>query len=110
MRKLVTSVAIAIISFSQLQAQSNPEPSSSGRKATTRIAPNYPEFAKRMHIQGTVRVEAVVRPRGSVKSTRGLGGSPVLAEAATNPIDRWKFEPRQNETTELVGLTFAPHE
>jgi len=89
-------------------AQNNPVQPTDARKATARVAPEYPELARKMHLQGSVKVEAVVRPNGSVKSTRVLGGSPVLAQAATDAVARWKFEPRQGETTEIVELTFMP--
>lgn len=59
-----------------------------------------------MHIRGTVRVEATVRPNGAVKSTRVLGGNPVLVTAAQDAVTKWKFEPAQSETTEVVQLTF----
>src|SRR5277367_5171638 len=104
--KIAAFVAIAIISFGQLQAQSAPAPAGSGRKVTARVAPAYPELAKKMHIQGTVKVEAVVRPNGTVKSTRILGGNPVLIESASDAVKKWKFEPAQNETTEVVQLAF----
>lgn len=103
MRKIAVLVAIAIISFSQLQAQGTLTPL---RKIVTRVAPAYPELAKKMHIQGTVRVEAVVRPNGTVKSTRILGGNPVLIESASDAVKKWKFEPGQSETTEVVQLAF----
>jgi TonB family protein len=59
-----------------------------------------------MHIHGVVKVEAIVRPNGSVKTTRVLGGNPVLVDAALDAVGKWKFEPAQNETTELVQLSF----
>jgi TonB family protein len=76
------------------------------RKVSQRVAPGYPELAKKMHIHGMVRVEAVVRPNGSVRSTRILGGNPVLIEAAQDAVTKWKFEPGQSETTEVVQLSF----
>lgn len=78
----------------------------SDRKIVTRVAPTYPELAKRMHIHGVVRVEATVRPNGAVKSTRVLGGNPVLVDAAQEAIAKWKFEAAQSETTQVVQLTF----
>jgi|SRR5579862_6779915 TonB family protein len=78
----------------------------SDRKVSARVAPVYPELAKRMHIHGVVRVEATVRPNGTVKSTRVLGGNPVLVDAAQDAIGKWKFETAQSETTELVQLAF----
>jgi TonB family protein len=62
-----------------------------------------------MHIQGTVKVEAIVRPNGTVKSTRVLGGSPVLVDAASDAVKKWKFQTSQNETTEVVQLAFEDH-
>lgn len=111
MRKLASFVvvAIAIISVSQLQAQNTPVQSSAERKVTARVAPTYPELAKKMRIQGTVKVEAVVRPNGTVKSTRVVGGSPILVDAATDAVKQWKFQAAQSETTEVVQLTFETH-
>jgi len=105
-RKLNTFIVIVILSFSQLQAQSTSAPFTSERKVTERVAPTYPELAKRMRIQGTVKIEAIVRANGTVKSTRVLGGSPVLVDAATDAVKKWKFQPEQAETTEVVQLSF----
>jgi protein TonB len=80
-----------------------------GRRAIDKVAPVYPELAKRTHVRGVVRLEVVVRPNGSVKSTKVLGGSPVLIEAATDAVRRWKFEAAPDETTETVQLAFEPH-
>jgi outer membrane biosynthesis protein TonB len=45
------------------------------RRAIEKVAPVYPELAKRAHIQGAVKLEVVVRPNGSVKATTVLGGA-----------------------------------
>jgi len=105
-RKLAIAFVIAAISLSQLQAQSSPASSPPERKVTLRVTPEYPDLAKRMRIQGTVKIEAVVRPNGTVKSTRILGGSPVLVQAASDAVKNWKFQAAQSETTEVVQLTF----
>lgn len=88
-------------------AQQSGSASESGRKIATRVAPAYPPLARNLHLQGAVRIEAVVRPNGSVKSTKVLGGNPVLADAAQQAVGKWKFEPAQEETTEVVQLTFV---
>jgi|ERR1700735_282452 TonB family protein len=89
------------------QAQQSVSTSEAGRKIAIRLAPVYPQLAKNLHLQGTVKVEAVVRPNGTVKSTKVLGGNPVLADAAQQAIVKWKFEPAPEETTEVVQLTFV---
>ena len=105
-RKVAILLSIILVSLSQLQSQSAPAASSSARKITERVAPAYPELAKRMGIQGTVRVEVVVKPNGTVKSTRLLGGSPVLVDAAVDAVKKWKFQTAQNESTEVVQVAF----
>lgn len=107
MRSCVLILAlIAATASNQASAQSSTVSSTAERKIAARVAPVYPDLAKKMHIHGVVKVEAVVRPNGSVKSTRILGGNPVLIEAAQDAIGKWKFEPGQSETTEVVQLSF----
>jgi TonB family protein len=90
-------------------AQSTPNTDhTSERKVIVRTAPSYPELARKAHLQGVVKVEAVVRPNGTVKATRVVGGNPVLVLAATDAVSKWKFEPEPNETTEVIQLTFVP--
>ena len=99
-------LAVVVITINLSQAQSAGAQHNSDRKVTARVAPVYPELAKKMHIHGIVRVEAVVKANGTVKATRVLGGNPVLVDAAIEAVGKWKFEPGQSETTEIVELTF----
>jgi TonB family protein len=107
MRIRVFLITVALMAFStSLTIAQSTAPAALERKIAARVAPNYPDLAKKMHIHGVVRVEAVVRPNGSVKSTRVLGGNPVLVDAALDAVGKWKFESGQNETTEVVQLAF----
>ena len=103
---LILATVLAALMPNLASAQGSTVPSNSERKIASRVSPVYPELAKKMHIHGMVRVEAVVRPNGSVKSTRVLGGNPVLVDAAQDAVSKWKFEPGQAETTEVVQLAF----
>lgn len=89
-----------------MTAQSAPAPGNSERKVASRVAPTYPDLAKKMHMHGVVKLEAVVRPNGTVKSTRVLGGNPVLVDAAISAVGKWKFATAQGETVEVVELAF----
>lgn len=100
------SIALIVYFGSLAGAQNASGDNASGRKVSTRVPPVYPELAKKMNIHGTVRVEAVVRSNGTVKSTRVLGGNPVLGEAAENAVAKWKFDAAPSETTEVVQLAF----
>jgi protein TonB len=108
MSRLFTFVAVALVLLAGLSMAQSPAPAgNSARKVITRIAPDYPELARRMNIRGVVKIEAVVRASGSVKSTRIVGGNPVLVDAAVHAVEKWKFEPAQSESTEVVQLAFG---
>jgi len=78
------------------------------RKVISRSSPIYPDLARRMQMSGTVRVEVVVAPSGTVKSTKAMGGSPLLLKAATDAIAKWKWSSSPQESTELIELNFHP--
>jgi TonB family protein len=92
-------------SFAQQQEQTE-----SSRKVANRVMPVYPKMARVMGLKGTVRVEALVEPNGSVKSLEIKGGHPVLAEAAADAVRRWKWVPAAHETHEPVIVRFDPNE
>lgn len=76
------------------------------RKVERRVAPMYPELAKRMHIEGTVRVQVTIAPDGSVTQARTLSGNRMLAPAAEDAIKRWRFEPEAAASTENIAVDF----
>jgi TonB family protein len=80
------------------------------RKAKTKVAPAYPDLARRMNITGTVKVLVVVTPSGSLKDTKVVGGNPLLVNAAMDALKRWKFEPADTESTGTVEFKFQPQD
>jgi len=82
------------------------EASESSRRIVTKVAPTYPAVARRMQIQGNVKVAAVVAANGSVKSVEVKGGHPMLAQAAQQAVLEWKWEPSPKETREVVEIKF----
>ncbi len=78
------------------------------RRAKSRIHPSYPELARKMNITGTVKVEVVVAPNGTVKEARVVGGHPVLANAALDAAKKWRFEPASVESTGVIDFKFEP--
>ena len=80
------------------------------RKVKSRIAPTYPDIARRMNITGTVKVMVVVAPNGNIKTTKVVGGHPLLVTAAVDALKKWKFEPAADETTGTVEFKFSPQE
>jgi TonB family protein len=77
-----------------------------GRKVKTSVKPAYPDVARQLHITGTVRLEATVAPDGKVRDARVVGGSPMLAQEATNAVKKWKYEEGPKETVEVVEVVY----
>jgi TonB family protein len=103
----VVALSLGMSAFSSdlSLAQEQPE---AKRKIVSNMPPVYPELARKMQISGTVRVEAVITPNGKVKFTQVVGGSPVLAKAAVDAIEKWRWAPAPQETKELIELSFHP--
>lgn len=79
-----------------------------GRRAKSKVQPVYPELARKMNITGSVKVEVVVAPNGTVKDAKVVGGHPVLANAALDAVRKWRFEPAAAESTGVVDFKFEP--
>jgi TonB family protein len=78
------------------------------RRVLERTPAPYPALARTMALQGTVKLEVLVSPDGSVKETQIKGGHPVLAQAAINSVRHWKWEPAPHESHETVEVKFTP--
>jgi TonB family protein len=77
------------------------------RQLKLQVPPEYPEIARRMQLKGTVNAVARVRPDGTVKEVRVMGGHPLLAEALVRAVMGWRYEPASKETTEEVQFNFG---
>jgi TonB family protein len=78
------------------------------RKVVARVVPQYPEIARQMQVQGTVRIGVVVNPAGKMKAAQVIGGHPILVRAAMEAIAKWKWASGPRETKELIELDFHP--
>jgi TonB family protein len=80
------------------------------RAVKSRVHAVYPELARKMNLTGTVKVQVVVAPNGTVKEAKVVGGHPVLAGAALDAVRKWRFEPAAGESSGVVEFKFAPHQ
>src|SRR5215467_4204113 len=80
--------------------------SETGRKVKSKVAPVYPEIARRMSVSGKVKIEVIITPDGRVRSMRVVGGHPLLAQSCQDAVKEWKFMPSPEETTQTVGCDF----
>jgi TonB family protein len=60
-----------------------------------RVDPEYPAEAEQAHLEGLVVVNASIGPDGTVKHVEPVSGPPVLAHAATDAVQWWRFQPYQ---------------
>jgi TonB family protein len=71
------------------------------------VQPIIPEFATKLNLSGTVKIEVTIASDGTVKTTRVLGGHPVLASAAESAALKTTFQPGPRETTEVIEFRFS---
>jgi TonB family protein len=105
----------AVLSPTRAGAQGQEEPTrkTTGqeeltRKTKVKVAPAYPELARRMKITGTVKVLVVVSASGNLKDSKVVGGNPLLVNAAMDALKKWKFEPADAESSGTVEFKFQP--
>lgn len=55
--------------------------------------PVYPDIARRVGVQGMVRLQVRARKDGHVEVEKAIDGDPVLVEAATEAVKLWKAKP-----------------
>jgi TonB family protein len=83
------------------------------RLVTHRVDPDYPAAARPGKLRGIILLDVVVGRDGSVVETRALNGPEILAQAATDAMRWWRFQPYRVdgkpvsvETT--VAMEFKP--
>jgi len=58
-----------------------------------KVQPVYPPEARRMHVQGSVVIDATVTAQGQVDELKLVSGDPLLAQAAMEAVRRWRYTP-----------------
>ena len=102
---VLAATAVFVFSGISVGAQSG-STDESKRKVKSKAAPIYPELARRMNVSGRVKIEVVITPDGHVKSTRVVGGHPLLVQACQDAVKEWRFVPAPEETTQVVEFEF----
>jgi protein TonB len=105
-RKVTASTAMLLLWGASAFAQSGSSEEGK-RKVKTKVAPVYPELARRMNVTGKVKIEIIIAPDGKVKSTRALGGHPLLVQACVDAVKEWKFVASPEETTQIAECEFT---
>lgn len=99
--RLMQVAALALV-----VAMAIPARAADDRPVKSRVAPVYPEIAKRMKIAGEVKVEATVDASGKVTEVKAISGNHMLAVAAEDAVRKWKFESGAGESKVNVAVNF----
>lgn len=76
------------------------------RAVVTRVAPIYPELARRMHVGGKVVLLVTIQANGTVSSTKVESGHALLTPAAEDAVRHWRFSPNSDISESQVEVTF----
>jgi TonB family protein len=84
-------------------------------KLVTKIQPDYPAEARDHGIEGTVKLQIIVRKDGSVTVQNVLPGDPALSPAAIEAVRQWRYQPArldgqliEMQTTVEVNFALKP--
>lgn len=101
-------LAMAKAGYGPAHAMASNSPVETTRRLERSFPPDYPAIAERMKLTGTAQVQAVVKPDGTVKEVKVLGGHPLLADALVRAVMQWKYQAASKETVEIVKFSFGP--
>lgn len=97
----VTAVLVVLLSLFALKSFGQ-----EGRRILSNPQPAYPELARRMSLEGVVKVELIVGVDGEIKDSKVLGGHPILVDAALKALRNWKYERARTESKIQVEFKF----
>jgi len=100
-RGVVKGMALALLMILPLAGRAEQ------RAVKQRVAPVYPELAKRMKISGEVKLEATVDADGKVTDVKVVSGSSALVSAAEDALRKWKYVPGAGVDQVDVTISFA---
>jgi TonB family protein len=79
-----------------------------------KVNPQYPEAARKAHIQGEVVLRATIGTKGNVENLQVVSGPAELTPAAVEAVKQWKYRPYRKdgravevETDITVNFTLA---
>jgi len=67
----------------------------SGGSLAHRVTPIYPQQARQLRVEGAVTLDATVGEDGNVHEVKVLKGDRILAQAASDAVRQWRYQPFQ---------------
>ncbi|HEV2348763.1 MAG TPA: energy transducer TonB [Terriglobia bacterium] len=101
-RKSLVLVALVAGIFLQVATMKGAE----ARRPKKVVQPKYPELALKMHVEGTVKVEAVVDSTGKVNNVIVVSGNPLLKSTVVDCVKQWQYEPAKDTSLVPIDINF----
>jgi TonB family protein len=102
---LFLSLTLLFVMGAGVKAQAQSAESEGSRKCRIHEAPEYPDLARAHNIKGVARVMVTVQPDGSVSEVKEVGGHPLLVEALSRAVKKWKYE--KSDKTSVIEVKAA---
>jgi len=77
------------------------------RRLIHRVEPNYPSAARAQHIEGTVVLNAEIRPSGEIGKIVVVSGNSLLADTAVQAVKQWRYEVMPDASQTRISLNFT---
>jgi TonB family protein len=79
-----------------------------------KVAPDYPEAAKEMRLEGVVVIQATIAKDGHVRDLKVVSGPRGLQQAALDAVEQWVYKPyllngKPVEVMTTVNVVFSLH-
>jgi tetratricopeptide (TPR) repeat protein len=111
MRLIVVALALALAAFGQTTTRRIP-PDEAAKHLVKKAAATYPSLAEAARIQVNIILEVSIDESGAASVRRFVTGHPMLAPAAIESANRWKYQPfevdgKPASVVTLVMVTFG---
>jgi TonB family protein len=57
-----------------------------------KVPPEYPKKARKAHVEGVVRLHAIIGKGGDIRDLEVVSGDPLLTDAALKAVRQWRYE------------------
>ena len=111
MRLILVALVLALAAFGQTATRRIP-PDEAAKHLVKKASAAYPSLAEVARIQGNIILEVSIDESGAASVLRLVTGHPMLAPAAIESANRWKYQPFEVDgkpatVVTLVMVTFG---
>jgi TonB family protein len=106
MRLILAVLALALAAFGQTTPRRIPR-DEAAKHLLNKASPTYPPMAELSRIQGNVILEVRIDESGTTSVRRLVIGHPMLAPAAIESVNRWKYRPFEMDGKPATVITLV---